>query len=355
MIKVFQEREMGEPIRIGRKPVLENIRAALMELGAREGLPIDVQVDEVKIGKGLSSIGAPQYSCVVVYNRDHRKDYYCHVFAVEEHYNDWYLQGYLGGDSASYRTIVLLEKKQSRNFLDNQLLIKAKKVHKDERIYQERLMSLLVPAFRMASEMPDRQAEAEARRRQAEAEAQRRQAEAEAQRRQAEAEAQRRQAEAETKRRQAEAEAQRRQAEAEARRRQVEAETKRRQAEAETKRRQAEAETKRRQAEAEAQHRRAQAEAQRRRQETVRNASTGWQEAARGPAQAEREYCGGTRETCSTYRYHNGTMTWTAAPAETAYRNFACRKCGKQFRARKGSGCHRITCGSCGHVIEVTC
>ena len=277
MIKVYQERERGEPVCIGEMIPLENVRAALVELSTRQGLPIDVEVDEVKIGKGLAAIGAPVYPCIVIYNRIHRKGYYCHVFAVEKHYNDYYVQLYLGGDSATYRTIAMYENKRDRNFLENRLLNKARLTHKDELIYHDRVLALMEPALRMAMQMPDPQEEA--------------------------------------CRRQAQEEAQRRAAQEETRRSQVREEPR----------------------------------------QPAPTVSAGLKEAYRGPGQASREYLGGSKETCSTYRYHNGTMTWAKAPAEVVYKNFACRKCGRKFRAKSGSGCHRITCQDCGHLFEVAC
>ena len=304
MIKVYQERERGEPVCIGEMIPLENVRAALVELSTRQGLPIDVEVDEVKIGKGLAAIGAPVYPCIVIYNRIHRKGYYCHVFAVEKHYNDYYVQLYLGGDSATYRTIAMYENKRDRNFLENRLLNKVRLTHKDELIYHDRVLALMEPALRMAMQMPDPQEEAR-----------RRQAQEEAQRRAAQEETRRRQAQEESQRRQAQEEAQRRAAQEEARRSQIREEPRR----------------------------------------PAPAVSAGLKEAYRGPGQASREYLGGSKETCSTYRYHNGTMTWTKAPAEVVYKNFACRKCGRKFRAKSGSGCHRITCRDCGHLFEVAC
>ena len=313
MIKVYQERERGEPVCIGEMIPLENVRAALVELSTRQGLPIDVEVDEVKIGKGLAAIGAPVYPCIVIYNRIHRKGYYCHVFAVEKHYNDYYVQLYLGGDSATYRTIAMYENKRDRNFLENRLLNKARLTHKDELIYHDRVLALMEPALRMAMQMPDPQEEAR-----------RRQAQEEAQRRAAQEEAQRRAAQEETRRRQAQEEAQRRAAQEEAHRRQAQEETRRSQVREEPR-------------------------------QPAPTVSAGLKEAYRGPGQASREYLGGSKETCSTYRYHNGTMTWAKAPAEVVYKNFACRKCGRKFRAKSGSGCHRITCRDCGHLFEVAC
>ncbi len=322
MIKVYQERERGEPVCIGEMIPLENVRAALVELSTRQGLPIDVEVDEVKIGKGLAAIGAPVYPCIVIYNRIHRKGYYCHVFAVEKHYNDYYVQLYLGGDSATYRTIAMYENKRDRNFLENRLLNKARLTHKDELIYHDRVLALMEPALRMAMQMPDPQEEA--RRRQAQEEAQRRAAQEEARRRAAQEEARRRQAQEEAQRRAAQEEARRRQAHEEARRRAVQEEIRRSQVREEPR-------------------------------QPAPTVSAGLKEAYRGPGQASREYLGGSKETCSTYRYHNGTMTWTKAPAEVVYKNFACRKCGRKFRAKSGSGCHRITCRDCGHLFEVAC
>ncbi len=348
MIKVYQERERGEPVCIGEMIPLENVRAALVELSTRQGLPIDVEVDEVKIGKGLAAIGAPVYPCIVIYNRIHRKGYYCHVFAVEKHYNDYYVQLYLGGDSATYRTIAMYENKRDRNFLENRLLNKARLTHKDELIYHDRVLALMEPALRMAMQMPDPQEEA--RRRQAQEGAQRRAAQEEARRRQAQEEAQRRAAQEEA-RRQAQEEAQRRAAQEEARRRQAQEEAQRRAAQEEARRRQAQEEAQRRAAQ-EKNHRSQAREEPRQPAPTV---SAGLKEAYRGPGQASREYLGGSKETCSTYRYHNGTMTWTKAPAEVVYKNFACRKCGRKFRAKSGSGCHRITCRDCGHLFEVAC
>ena len=304
MIKVYQERERGEPVCIGEMIPLENVRAALVELSTRQGLPIDVEVDEVKIGRGLAAIGAPVYPCIVIYNRIHRKGYYCHVFAVEKHYNDYYVQLYLGGDSATYRTIAMYENKRDRNFLENRLLNKARLTHKDELIYHDRVLALMEPALRMAMQMPDPQEEAR--------------------RRQAQEEAQRRAAQEEARRRQAQEEAQRRQAHEEARRCAAQEETRRSQVREEPR-------------------------------QPAPTVSAGLKEAYRGPRQASWEYLGGSKETCSTYRYHNGTMTWTKAPAEVVYKNFACRKCGRKFRAKSGSGCHRITCRDCGHLFEVAC
>lgn len=304
MIKVYQERERGEPVCIGEMIPLENVRAALVELSTRQGLPIDVEVDEVKIGRGLAAIGAPVYPCIVIYNRIHRKGYYCHVFAVEKHYNDYYVQLYLGGDSATYRTIAMYENKRDRNFLENRLLNKARLTHKDELIYHDRVLALMEPALRMAMQMPDPQEEAR--------------------RRQAQEEAQRRAAQEEARRRQAQEEAQRRQAHEEARRCAAQEETRRSQVREEPR-------------------------------QPAPTVSAGLKEAYRGPGQASWEYLGGSKETCSTYRYHNGTMTWTKAPAEVVYKNFACRKCGRKFRAKSGSGCHRITCRDCGHLFEVAC
>ena len=295
MIKVYQERERGEPVCIGEMIPLENVRAALVELSTRQGLPIDVEVDEVKIGKGLAAIGAPVYPCIVIYNRIHRKGYYCHVFAVEKHYNDYYVQLYLGGDSATYRTIAMYENKRDRNFLENRLLNKARLTHKDELIYHDRVLALMEPALRMVMQMPDPQEEARCR--------------------QAQEEAQRRAAQEEARRRQAQEEAQRRAAQEKTHRSQVREEPR----------------------------------------QPAPTVSAGLKEAYRGPGQASREYLGGSKETCSTYRYHNGTMTWAKAPAEVVYKNFACRKCGRKFRAKSGSGCHRITCRDCGHLFEVAC
>lgn len=301
MIKISNGRECGEPIRIGTMPKLENICRALMELGARSGLPIDAQVDEVRIGRGLSAIGAPQYPCVVVYNREHRDSYFYHIFAVEKHMKEDYIQIYLGGSSVGGTAVATYER-QDRGLFRDSLLAKAKRVQKYELIYQDRLLELVRPAFEMAAQMSDRQNREELLRKQAE-----------------------------DARRQREAE--------ELRQKQTKAACHQQKQEHQP----------------EQDHQPEKKKACRNPQETVSGTSSGLREASRGPAQAHREYIGGSREDCSSYRYRNGTMIWTSKTVEADRKAFSCRKCGKTYEIGKGRGSQRFCCNSCGHLIEVTC
>lgn len=103
MIKVFPERICQEPFLIHSFVDLEVWRDEIIQEGQRVGLPIEVELDQMKVGRGLSAIGAEVHDCIAVYHRNHKRTYYSHVFIVISSGSRNYVSIYLGGDSRNYR------------------------------------------------------------------------------------------------------------------------------------------------------------------------------------------------------------------------------------------------------------
>ena len=79
MIKVYPERLINKPLYTGVKLSLETIKKEILTIARRYGLPIEIKNDEVKPATGIAALGTPAEPCIVIYNTQHRNDYYNYI------------------------------------------------------------------------------------------------------------------------------------------------------------------------------------------------------------------------------------------------------------------------------------
>ena len=148
MIHVYSERRRGKPIEIGFNVPLENLRYAIMEAGKQAMLPIETINDEVKIGSGF---GVKAIPCIVIYNTQHRRDYYNIVLVLEKHYNTYYFSSYLGGNSSNYMNSVMPE---VGGAVMKHIKRSAQRKLEEEHIFYDLLDKAIVEAFEIAITLP---------------------------------------------------------------------------------------------------------------------------------------------------------------------------------------------------------
>lgn len=113
MIKVYPERLIVKPLYTGIKLSLETIKREILTAARRYGLPIEIKNDEVKPATGLAAIGIPAEPCIVIYNTQHRNDYYNYIISIKMQGSSAYLAMYLGGSSKNYRDEVIASNSSS--------------------------------------------------------------------------------------------------------------------------------------------------------------------------------------------------------------------------------------------------
>ena len=141
MIKVFPERICGNPIKIGSFIPQEQLKETIIRKGNEAGIPLAVMLDDVKVGKGITSISAKSERCVIVYNSQHRRDYYGYALLQTIQGNTCYLYIYLVGDSKNYKNIVLTE--NSNNFISSVIGGVAKRKQQEEYMYYDLVKQLI--------------------------------------------------------------------------------------------------------------------------------------------------------------------------------------------------------------------
>lgn len=145
MIKVYPERLINEPEYIGKSLPLENLRLIILREAKLKNLPVTVTIDEVKVGKGFASIGAPAEPCVVIYNANHRNSYYSYIISNKTINNRVYMAIYLGGESKNYRN--QLASSHSSFFINEIIANRAKTKQIDEHIYYNEVKDIINKAL----------------------------------------------------------------------------------------------------------------------------------------------------------------------------------------------------------------
>lgn len=135
MIKVLPERLCGNPIRLDQFVPYDELKNAIEVKGREYGIPIVVEMDEVKVGKGLTALAVSADPCLVVYHANHRKDYYNYILTQTLQGNFSFLSQYLGGDSKNYRNKTIGE--NSRSLVANIVGGRAKKKYQEESMYYD--------------------------------------------------------------------------------------------------------------------------------------------------------------------------------------------------------------------------
>lgn len=107
MIKVFPERLCDQPVQLTDTLDLDVLRTVIAQKSQQAGVPLQVEKDQMRIGKGLAGAFSDIYDCVAVYHPQHRHDYYCYVIIIHGSGTGKYVSVYLGGDSANYRNTLL--------------------------------------------------------------------------------------------------------------------------------------------------------------------------------------------------------------------------------------------------------
>lgn len=141
MIKVLPERICDNPVRIGLFIPQEQLKQAIIREGNKAGVSLTVEIEEVKVGKGLTAIGAKPEKCVIVYNSQHRRDYYGYALMQTMQGNICYLSVYLVGDSKNYRNIVLTEK--NTDIISSVIGGVAKRKQQEEHMYYDLVKELI--------------------------------------------------------------------------------------------------------------------------------------------------------------------------------------------------------------------
>ncbi len=154
MISVFHERRCDDPMRIARFIPYENLKRAIVEEGKMVGLPITVELDEMKVGKGLASIGAKSQPCVAVYHSQYRKKYYSHVITQAQQGNAVFISMYLGGNSSNYETIVMTSQRNN-SFLGSIMNNRAQAAMDDERMFYRVVKEVIFSAVKRALVCPE--------------------------------------------------------------------------------------------------------------------------------------------------------------------------------------------------------
>lgn len=142
MLNVLPDMLIGKPANIGNSIPFETLKQAIINCGKEAGLPLTVEIDEVKIGKsGLGSMLSSSQPCVVIYNTNHKKDYNYYVLTQTKQGNCTFLSEYLGGKSKNFINLQLAQKKPSI-FISN-----IKKKYQEEEMYYSLLDSIITTAL----------------------------------------------------------------------------------------------------------------------------------------------------------------------------------------------------------------
>ncbi len=164
MIKVFVERRIDQQ-QIPQFVPFQNLMFAVKAINeSTDNLPIIVEIDKMKVGKGLDGIGAKANDCLVIYHAQHKKSYYSFVIIQEQIYSRNFVSVYLGGNSSTTHTITrsaMLNSKGTSSLMDIPSDIirgiattKAKKAQANESIYYELVKQLIIDAFQLALSNP---------------------------------------------------------------------------------------------------------------------------------------------------------------------------------------------------------
>lgn len=149
MIKVFPERICGEPVEVPEFVPLEIIQKALIQEAKARSIPIMVELDKVKLGKGLSGIGAQTHPCIAIYHSKHKRNYYSIILIETQQYGCTFATKYLGGESSNYLKTISHNNSIIADISKN----RAKNALQDEHIYYDAVHSLINIAYHRAVAM----------------------------------------------------------------------------------------------------------------------------------------------------------------------------------------------------------
>lgn len=141
MIKVYPERIIDKPMYTGVKLSLEAIKRELLSLARAYNLPIEIKNDEVKPATGIAALGIATEPCIVIYNTQHRNDYYNYIISIKMQGSNAYLAMYLGGSSRNYRNEVMANNSSSVFAQISSNRAKAKKI--PEHIYYDEIKEII--------------------------------------------------------------------------------------------------------------------------------------------------------------------------------------------------------------------
>ncbi|MGI6500016.1 MAG: hypothetical protein ACOX1S_03890 [Anaerostipes sp.] len=142
MIKVPAERMCdGSPLQINGRLDLGVFARNILEVAQRNGINLEIAQDECKVGGGLFTKAEP---CVVVYNADHKRDYYSYVFTTSAQGNFNYLLQYAAGESKNWKNQVLTEKS---GFVAKKLFGPNKQKQNEEHMYYQAVQNIFSEAL----------------------------------------------------------------------------------------------------------------------------------------------------------------------------------------------------------------
>ncbi len=137
MIKnVFPERLInGESYRIPRAVDLAAWQDLMIRLAQVRQLPVQVEVDEVRLRGSLKSNPG-----IAVYHPQHRKDYYVYLAVPDQMGTQHYIKYYQHGFSRDYASTI----RETHNILEDMQKQKAQARYPQERMYYEEVQALML-------------------------------------------------------------------------------------------------------------------------------------------------------------------------------------------------------------------
>lgn len=146
MLKVDPCRICGEPIQIPHEISFEVWKHEILQLASVAGVPVEAQLDQVKVGSGLSSMLANAEPCLAVYHAHHRSKYYHYIMTCKKMGNLTYVTQYLGGNSVNFRNSQIRDK----SILSSILKGRGQAKYQEESIFYDVLRQIISESLEYA-------------------------------------------------------------------------------------------------------------------------------------------------------------------------------------------------------------
>lgn len=142
MIKVVSERLCDQPVRIQSVVPLSKLKNALEHEAMNRGLPMEVEEDQLVVGRGLGSMLVKPHSCVVCKHPQHKGDYYGWALLMDLQGSAAFLTMYMTGDSKNYHNKMLNQSTRS-SILTSILTSGAAAKYQQETMYYDAVKELI--------------------------------------------------------------------------------------------------------------------------------------------------------------------------------------------------------------------
>ncbi len=122
MVSVLANNISKNPIELMVKVSYQTMKDAIIKIGKAKGLPIEVAEDSYSVTDGsmFGGLLSKATPCLVIYNTQHRKDYYGVVVELKESYGEHLMFVHLAGKSKNQLSINMSQYRSSYNYTTNE-------------------------------------------------------------------------------------------------------------------------------------------------------------------------------------------------------------------------------------------